>query len=154
MPSTDDQAALETMIRELERHWATLDFKAIRALWDQTMPPLYLAEEAAGPCRSWEELEKYWAATSGIAKRNLVTIRDIRHHTISDDVVSTFYDMHWDIEMPGGKLIGGDNRVCVTWKRTPAGWRIAQYIEAPLAPVLYMQTLYALNVTQGFRTHD
>ncbi len=146
-----DHPAIEAIIRQLQGYWGTLDFKAIRALWDLSMPPLYLAEEAAGPSRSWEELEKYWAATHGIAKRNLVTITDIRCHDINSNVISAFYAMHWDIELSDGKAIGGDNRVCVTFKRLPEGWRIAQYIEAPLAPVLYMQKLYELNTTAGFR---
>jgi ketosteroid isomerase-like protein len=150
MPNIQDQSAIESAIRALERYWATLDFKAIRALWDDSVPPLYLAEEAAGPARTWDELDKYWAATGKLAKRNLVKIRNIRYHDLHRDLVSAFYDMHWDIELADGKTIGGDNRVCVSFRRSAAGWRIAQYIEAPLAPILYMRQLYELNASAEF----
>jgi ketosteroid isomerase-like protein len=151
MPNTQDQAAIESAVRALEQYWATLDFKAIRALWDDSAPPLYLAEETIGPARSWEELEKYWGATGKLAKRNRVKITHIRYHDLTRDVVSAFYDMHWDIELDDGKTIGGDNRVCVSFKRTAAGWRIGQYIEAPLAPLLYMRQLYELNTSPDFK---
>ena len=150
MPNTHDQTAIESAIRSLERYWATLDFKSIRALWDDSVPPLYLAEEAAGPVQTWDELEKYWSATGKLAKRNLVKINNVRYHDLNVDVVSAFYDMHWDIELPDGKTIGGDNRVCVSFRRTAAGWRIGQYIEAPLAPILYMRQLYELNTSPEF----
>jgi len=152
MPNTQDQAAVENAVRALERYWAALDFKSIRALWDDSVPPLYLAEEAMGPACSWEELEKYWGATGKLAKRNRVSITNLRLHNVTRDVMSAFYDMHWDIELDDGKFLGGDNRVCVTFKRTAAGWRIGQYIEAPLAPLLYMRQLYELNTSADFKT--
>jgi ketosteroid isomerase-like protein len=148
---TNDQAALTSVLRTLEHCWATLDFRTVRSLWDDTQPPLYLAEEAAGPWCSWEALEKYWADTSKLAKRNRVAIRDLRFHELGPQCASVFYEMHWDIELPDGKSIGGDNRVCVSFKRTTAGWKIVQYIEAPLAPILYMRQLYELNVTPAFK---
>jgi ketosteroid isomerase-like protein len=150
MPNTTDQSAIESALRSLEGYWAKLDFKAIRALWDDSVPPLYLAEEAAGPVQSWEDLEKYWSATHQLAKRNLVRIKNIRYHEVHRDVISAFYEMHWDIELADGKSIGGDNRVCVSFRRNTAGWRIVQYLEAPLAPILYMRQLYELNTSPEF----
>ena len=56
MPDAQDQSAVENAVRALEQYWAALDFKAIRALWDDSVAPLYLAEEAMGPACSWDEL--------------------------------------------------------------------------------------------------
>ena len=152
MPDAQDQSAVENAVRALEQYWAALDFKAIRALWDDSVAPLYLAEEAMGPACSWDELEKYWGATGKLAKRNRVSINNLRLHDVTRDVISAFYEMHWDIELEDGKFLGGDNRVCITFKRTAAGWRIGQYIEAPLAPLVYMRQLYELNTSADFKT--
>lgn len=152
MTERADHEAITAAVRTLEQCWATLDFRGIRALWDDSQPPLYLAEEAARPWFSWDELEKYWADTTRLAKRNRVTVRELRLHDLGPQLKSACYEMHWDIELPDGKCIGGDNRVCVTFRKIHGGWKIVQYIESPLAPILYMRKLYEQNVTPGFRT--
>jgi hypothetical protein len=143
-------AAIHGQLRALEACWRAMDFAGIRALWDDSGPPLYLAEESAEPALSWEALEKYWSLTGTIATRAQVRIDNIRCHALSPDLISAFYNMHWDVAMKVGAPLGGDNRVCTTFRRRPDGWRIVQYIEAPLAPVMYMKKLYERNVTPGF----
>lgn len=127
-----------------------MDFAGIRALWDDSRPPLYLAEESVEPALSWQALEKYWSSTGKIATRAQIRIENIHCHELAPDLVSAVYDMHWDVTLKDGALLGGDNRVCTTFRRGSSGWRIVQYIEAPLAPVMYMKKLYQRNVTPGF----
>ena len=71
--------------------------------------------------------------------------------TLSPDIVSVVYAMHWDARVRGAATpLGGDNRVCATLRRTSAGWRFIQYVESPLAPIVYMKRLYEQSVTPGF----
>jgi hypothetical protein len=45
---------------------------------------------------------------------------------IGPDLVSAIYAMHWDAVIRGDpQPLGGDNRVCATFRRTAAGWRFA-----------------------------
>lgn len=145
-----DIAAIEAQLRKLEDCWQRMDFADLRSLWDQSQPPLYLAEETESPSLTWAALEQYWAATSASATHAQIQIKNIRYHALTADIVSAFYDMHWDVAIKNARALGGDNRVCTTFRRMPAGWRIVQYIEAPLAPVMYMKKLYENNMTPGF----
>lgn len=149
----DTRQAIETALGELEQAWRTLDFERIRSLWDVSRAPLYQAEEALEPCTSWAQLDAYWARTrSGIAHMGLRIERPIRFHAVDDELVTALYDMHWDALVKGdARPMGGDNRVFNTFRRTPAGWRMTHYVEAPLAPILYVRRLYEYATDPEFR---
>jgi len=152
-----DQAArtqIETHLRTLERAWNELDFAAIKSIWDTSRPPVYFAEEAANPHLDWPSLEAYWDFTRRSISRMGMRITNAPELVeLAPELVSVIYRMHWDALIAGdGKPLGGDNRVCATFRHTSDGWRLAQYVEAPLAPITYMKWLYEQAVTPGFAT--
>jgi hypothetical protein len=146
-----DKHALEARIHELEKCWSDMDLLRIRSLWDDRSPPLYLAEEAPGPALQWEQLEQYWRNTQNGLPFVGIRTSNYRFHELSSEYASVFYDMHWDGRLPDGRALGGDNRVCATFRKRADGWFFVQYIEAPLAPIVYMRQLYERSVTPGFQ---
>jgi hypothetical protein len=149
----DTAAAIDAALMELEHAWRELDFGRLKALWDTAHAPVYQAEEALAPCLSWAELDDYWARTrAGIACMGMRIQRPIRLQAIDDGLVTAVYEMHWDAVVAGdARPMGGDNRVFNTFRRTPAGWRMTQYVEAPLAPILYLRKLYEYAADPAFR---
>ena len=147
-----DERAIRAVLAELERAWNALDFVAIGNLWDRSNEPIYFAEEAPMPHLDWPSLQAYWEFTARSIARMGMRITDTPHlRPIGPDLVSAIYAMHWDAVIRGDpQPLGGDNRVCATFRRTVAGWRFAQYVEAPLAPITYVKWLYQRQVTPGF----
>jgi len=149
---TGASAEISARLAELERAWCRLDFAAIRALWDTTTDPIYFAEESPEAKLTWTDLESYWALTGRlIEKMGMRVLGEPVMREIAPGMISVIYDMHWDALIRGEtRAVGGDNRVCATFRHTKNGWRFAQYVEAPLAPITYMRKLYEQSVTTGF----
>jgi hypothetical protein len=150
-PEVDSR--IREALRELEAAWCAFDFERVRALWDGSRPPIYLAEEAE-PALSWDALEAYWRATRESIVRVAMRIDADRLvlRELAPGLVTALYPMHWDAQMKHeAEPIGGEVRVCATLRLTPAGWRFAQYVEAPLAPIVYMRRLYRLAADPEFR---
>jgi hypothetical protein len=147
-----DLASIQQVLNELESAWRNLDFVALRALWDETRQPVYFAEEAPEPILEWSALQGYWDLTRASIEAMGMRITDLQGvRNLSPDIVSVVYAMHWDARVRGAATpLGGDNRVCATLRRTSAGWRFIQYVESPLAPIVYMKRLYEQSVTPGF----
>jgi ketosteroid isomerase-like protein len=152
MIANEDQRAIRAVLAELERAWNALDFVAIGNLWDRSREPIYFAEEAPAPHLDWASLQAYWDYTARSIARMGMRITDTPQlRLIGPDLVSAIYAMHWDAVISGDpQPVGGDNRVCATLRRTADGWRFAQYVEAPLAPITYVKWLYQRQVTPGF----
>jgi hypothetical protein len=152
MIDTDARAEILDRFASLERAWCRLDFVAVRALWDTTADPIYFAEESAGAKLSWADLDAYWSLTArAIDRMGMRIVGEPELRQIAPGMVSAIYEMHWDALVRGEqRAIGGDNRVCATLRRTAAGWKFAQYVEAPLAPITYLRRLYEQSVTPGF----
>ncbi|NDE00394.1 MAG: hypothetical protein EBZ91_01255 [Gammaproteobacteria bacterium] len=151
-PDSADLAAIRQVLAELENAWRELDFAALRGLWDETRPPVYFAEEAPEPLLEWSALQNYWDLTRASIEAmgmRITAVHGLRQ--LAPDIVSVVYAMHWDARVRGAPTpLGGDNRVCATLRRTNTGWRFIQYVESPLAPIVYMKRLYEQSVTPGF----
>ena len=154
MPPTKrdpDEQAIDAVLRAAERAWAASDFAALKALWDSSTPPLYLAEESREVCATWPQLDDYWAATNSAARAVSMRISDVVYRPLTSDLISTFYQMHWNFQTPDTQApVGGDVRVYALFRRTAQGWRFTQYIEAPIAPIVYIRKLYEQQVDPGF----
>jgi SnoaL-like domain len=133
------------------RAWREHDFAALKALWDTSQPPVYLPEEARKPCLTWDELDRYWAFTRDAAKKVSIRIADVEYRSLAPDLVSALYAMHWNFATHDEQLpVGGDVRVFAVFRRLSAGWAFVQYIEAPLAPIVYVRSLYEQQVDSDF----
>lgn len=147
-----DRFEILKLLSELEHAWRALDFARIRALWDPAAEPIYFAEEAPQPLLDWAALQAYWDFTGRLIERMGMQILDEPQlRALAPGLVTAVYRMHWDAMIRGdARPMGGDNRVCATFRRTSAGWRFAQYVESPLAPIAYMRLLYERSTTPGF----
>ena len=146
-----DAVAIRDILAQLQQCWGSLNFSGVRGLWDQGRSPIYLAEEADEPHTSWAELDAYWLTTTQSIERLQMRIEALQLHALSPDLISAVYKMHWDGVVRGmPRPVGGDNRVVATLRRGADGWRFVQYVEAPLAPIVYMRKLYELAVDPGF----
>lgn len=148
----DDHASIRRVLADLELAWRTLDFVTLRSLWDESREPVYFAEEAPEPLLDWAALQAYWNLTRASIEAmgmRITSVHGVRE--LAPDLVSVVYSMHWDARVRGAATpLGGDNRVCATLRRTSEGWRFVQYVESPLAPIVYMKRLYEQSVTPGF----
>jgi hypothetical protein len=152
MIDTADRAEILHLLSELERSWCRLDFDHLRSLWDPECEPVYVAEEHPRVQLSWPQLQEYFDLTARAIGRMSMRIEgEPALRELAPGLVSAAYAMHWDAEVRGEtRPMGGDNRVVDTFRRTPAGWRFVQHVEAPLAPISYVRELYARSVTPGF----
>jgi hypothetical protein len=137
--------------RYYERFGA-MDFAAMRELWDPAeAEPTYLAEEIGEFLHDFGAIEAYWAATRAGISRLASRHWNVRAHLIAPDLASATWHMHWNALIVGReKPVGGDVRVTATLRRVAQGWRLIHYVEAPMAPILYVQKLYEQQVDPDF----
>jgi hypothetical protein len=151
MLSAADKTSLDSLLERKVRAWCAHDFAALKSLWDTSQPPVYLPEEARKPCLTWDDLDRYWAFTRDAAKKVSIRIANIEYRSLSDELVSALYAMHWNFQTRDQQLpVGGDVRVFAVFRRLSAGWAFVQYIEAPLAPIVYVRSLYEQQVDADF----
>ena len=141
------QQEIEALLEQLSGFWNRSELSGIR-----TTEPCYLPEESAEPLIGWEQIEGYWSQTLTIISKLSMRIWDLRLKRLSDDLVVALYQMHWNARVSGyPEPVGGDNRVTAIFRHTSEGWRFCHYVEAPLAPILYMRKLYEDSVDEDFR---
>lgn len=146
------RSALEAVVADYYAAYSRLDFAAARAHWDAEEPsPLCLPEEAEGFLRDWPALERYWADTRRTLTRLAVRHRELQARSLAPDLASADWSIHWDAAIVGrDAAVGGDVRVVATFRRRPDGWKLIHYVEAPLAPIIYVRRLYERSATPGF----
>jgi len=138
---------LEGIEKTLEQYrdcWARLDFEGLRALWDSEEPePTYLPEEVDSPLFDWDQIEAYWAATRAATRRIRLETWNLRVREIGPGLATAVYDMRWVGDFQGhARTIGGDTRVTAIFRHRSDGWRFIHYVEAPLAPIVYIKRFY------------
>jgi hypothetical protein len=143
--------AVETLLAEVATRWRTLDTPALESLWDHGHPPLYVAEESTEIHKSFESLRAYWTAARDSTLKMGLRLGRPEIVPLAPDLVTAMYPLHWECVLKGQTTpIGGDNRAFSVLRHVDGQWRFTQYIEAPLAPLVYMQHLYEQSVTPGF----
>lgn len=147
---------IEAVLEQLARRWNRMELSAIRELWhpDETQP-FYLPEESEELLDSWEAIEAYWANTKATISRLSMRTWDVQAKLLAPDLAVAVYRMHWNGDVTGYPApLGGDNRVTAAFRRHAETWRFCHYVEAPLAPMLYLRRLYELDVDQAFLTNN
>ncbi len=129
-----------------------MELASIENLWDPACDePIYVPEESTEPLLDWAAIRSYWLDTTQSIERLHMRTWDLTVRPVGEEFVSALYQMHWDARMQStGTSIGGRNRVSAILRRTPEGPRFLHYVEAPLAPMLYMQWLYERAVDYDF----
>lgn len=131
------------LFETLGRHYGAKDFAAVRALWvDGLAAPFYLAEEHDEFMDSWDKVENYWRLTSRalthlrarFVPRTCVPL-DERRQLVG-------FELTWLASVGSEAPVAGTLRAAALCERVAAGWRIRAWVEAPLAPIVYMRQLY------------
>ncbi len=147
---------LETELDALVAHYydrfGAMDFAAARRIWDTADPhPTYLAEEIEEFLHDWPAIEAYWTASQAAMSKLSSRHWALRARQIADELATATWRLHWNAQVVGqDKPVGGDVRVTAVFRRRSEGWRAFHYVEAPLAPILYVRKLYEGQVDADF----
>lgn len=130
-----DFEAVRSVLRDYAAAWNARRPSTLKQYWDETLAqPQYVAEESEA-MHDWASIERYWAALEGIDVS--IKLGEPRLQRLTADVIAALYDMHWraryDSHPYWRQPIGGNVRVSVVLARRPTGWKIVNYVEAPLA---------------------
>lgn len=133
---------IQALFARLEQLFESGQFVAMATLWHSEAPLLYLAEEVTeGFFTHWSAVAAYFAHTAQ-AVRALRVRYDLRHViALSPALRQVAFEMDWSGEVAGGVRTGGHVRGTAVVETTEAGTRLRSYVEAPLAPVLYVRWL-------------
>ena len=152
---TDIEQQVQPTLDALTAAWNKLDFAAVRSLWHPDVEdPWYVAEEETEPLLGWARISDYWARTAKSIQRLSMRTWNLRAKLIADNVVVVLYEMHWNAVVQGfPKPCGGDNRVTALMRKSndgPPFWRFAHYVEAPVAPLVYLRQYYEASADDDF----
>jgi hypothetical protein len=127
----------------LGRHYGTKDFAAVRALWVEDLPaPFYLAEEHDEFMDSWDKVENYWRLTSQALSHLRARFAPKTCMPLDEHRRLVGFELTWLASIGSEAPVAGTLRAAAICERGAAGWRIRAWIEAPLAPIVYMRQLY------------
>jgi hypothetical protein len=146
------ETEIDAVLARYYERFGAMDFAGTRAAWDTDDPhPTYLAEEIDDFLRDWPAIDAYWAASqaamSSLSSRHWA----VQARRVSDELATATWRLHWNAQVVGQATpVGGDVRVSGVFRRRAAGWRLFHYIEAPLAPIIYMRKLYEGQVDADF----
>jgi hypothetical protein len=134
-------AGLENMFLNLES-----EYQKFRKFWAPDIEtPLYIAEEHKDVITDWASLETYFETAAKmlgpvVCKYDLKAIVPIQ-----PDLVTAYCQMEWQAAIkPEVEKMGGYVRVVAVLRNSEMGWRFVSYVEAPLAPIIYLGELYRL----------
>jgi hypothetical protein len=145
------RAAIQALLAQVEICWRTLDTPALEGLWDTSHPPLYVAEESTEIHTTFPSLRRYWTNARDSTVKMGLTLGRPDIVPLSGELVTAMYPLHWECLLKGETApIGGDNRAFSVLRRVNGAWRFTQYVEAPLAPLVYLHQLYERSVSKDF----
>ncbi len=141
----DIAGRIERLLAAMSAAWRNGDFAFLQELWRLTPDPLYLAEEAPDFARSAAALDDYWARTAA----GLADVRgDYRLLSVSALLpplyAATFVNEWAAREKPGEEMVAGTCRGMMIVDASGETLVPRVYVEAPMAPLLYMRELYKL----------
>ena len=140
--STVDPGIVE-VFEALEGHYSAKDFASVQALWLPGLPaPFYIAEEHHVVMDSWEKVEAYWQLTSAALSHLRAKFQPLHAVALNESQQLVSFQLTWLARIGAEQPVAGTLRAAAVCERTPSGWRIRAWIEAPLAPIVYMRELY------------
>jgi hypothetical protein len=146
------ETELDALMARYYERFGAMDFDGTRSCWDSADPqPTYLAEEIDDFLRDWPAIEAYWKASKAAMSRLSSRHWELRARQLTAELATATWRLHWNAQVVGqNKPVGGDVRVTAVFRKTRAGWRLFHYVEAPLAPILYVRKLYEGQVDADF----
>lgn len=127
----------------LGRHYGARDFAAVRALWVEDLrAPFYLAEEHDEFMDSWDKVENYWRLTARSLSHLRARFVPRTSVPLDEHRRLVGFELTWLAAIGSEPPVAGTLRAAAICERGADGWRIRAWIEAPLAPIVYMRRLY------------
>lgn len=141
---SDVHQDIEKVVADYRECWTRLDFGGLARLWDrESAVLLYVAEEAPAPLFDFDQIEEYWRRTRAATEAIQLETWNLVARPLPEGLASAVYDMRWIGRFTGyARPIGGELRVSALLRRGAGRWRFIQYVEAPLAPVVYLKRAY------------
>ncbi len=144
-----DTASLENAVAQWVAAWCAGDVSAVVSLWDADDPKSsYLAAEEESPMTGA-------AAVRGYVTTLCDTFETIRHRPetviakdFGEGIGLTFYVLDWAVADKRGP-VGGRCRVTGVWRKRNGDWKLSQYSEAPLAPLVELRQFYNAVAAEG-----
>ncbi|MBL8642643.1 MAG: hypothetical protein JNK21_01835 [Rhodospirillaceae bacterium] len=138
----------------LEGVWRTRDFKPMRGFWAKDLAaPLYLPEEKKDFITTWAGFDAYFANAGQGSRGGKVTYKPLVAMPMGEKMVMVAFEGEWTTHLKTEDApIGGSIRGVALMEDDGTDWKFKAYIEAPLAPILYMRELYKLVAKErGFK---
>lgn len=141
--------SIEFAVQSWTNAWSNRNKKEILALWDYEDPAaFYLPAECEHALVSMEAIEKYVVAIC-------TQFGTVRHRPeavitkqLSCDIGLAFYVLNWALVDSHGPF-GGQYRVTAVWRRRQDKWKLTEYAEAPLAPLVELKEYYQHVAMEG-----
>lgn len=140
---------IEALLSEWAQAWSNRDSDAILSLWDgNDTEATYMPAERLNPLIGL-------AAITDYVNSVCTTFDQVQHRVenpicklLSEKIGLAFYNLAWMFQ-DGRGPIGGTCRVTSVWRKNGVNWRLFHYAEAPLAPLLELQSFYESVAAQG-----
>lgn len=137
---------ISAVFSTLEQIWRAKDFALMRGLWLTNLAaPLYIAEENPMIIASWDAFDAYFTQTSAALRQISSTYRIVAVQPGTKDQQLVAFELDWTAAIgPVNPPVAGWVRGQAVLEREGTAWKLRSYIEAPLAPIVYMGELYKL----------
>lgn len=142
------------LFKDLEATWTTRDFARMRGFWPKDLAaPLYLPEEVKEFITTWAGFDAYFKANTEGSRGGGVKIAPQFSMPMGPGLHMVVFALEWTTQlMTDKKPIGGWVRGIALVEDAGAEVKLKAYIEAPLAPILYMRELYeVVAASRGYK---
>lgn len=138
------EPAIAAFFTTLEGVWRTKDFSRMRKLWLTDLPaPLYVAEENPTIVTSWEAFDAYFVQTSSALRQISSSYRIVAVLPGAPGQQIVAFELDWSAAIgPVDPPVAGSVRGQALLEREGNAWKLRSYVEAPLAPIVYIGELY------------
>jgi hypothetical protein len=139
-------ARIKDVFSHLESVWRSRQYAQMREFWVKDLPaPLYLPEERKEFITTWAEFDAYFAGNAKMMKDIIVTYQPITAVPLSATQQIVAFGLEWTTQLVNeAKPIGGSVRGIAVVEDVAGTFKLRAYIEAPLAPIMYMRELYEI----------
>jgi hypothetical protein len=117
-----------------DRYWSELSLDAVLRLWDHDdSEPTYIGDEYQEPILTMRALRSHYGRLGSRLQLAAVRTELRSYRSLSSDVVAAVCLCRWSfqgIEMT--EPLTGSCWLTTILRRTPIGWRLMHYMEAPI----------------------
>jgi hypothetical protein len=149
-PATAPQPAIDrgilALFAEMETVWRSREFGRMRGFWAKDLEaPLYLPEEKHEFITTWAAFDAYFANAARSSRGGKVRYKPLLAVPVGERQRMVAFELEWLTHLRNEDApIGGSVRGVSLVEYDGSEWKLRAYVEAPLAPIVYMRELYKL----------